>query len=54
MDVLLTGKVALENEATIESLKKLGLVHPNVHKSLSFDRNLKPDSTLDLILNNLK
>lgn len=54
MDVLLTGKVALENEATIESLKKLGLVHPNVHKSLSFDRNLNTDSTLDLILNNLK
>ena len=54
MDVLLTGKVALENEGAIESLKKLGLVHPNLHRSRSFDRNLNTDSTLDLILNNLR
>ncbi|WP_318344999.1 flavohemoglobin expression-modulating QEGLA motif protein [Flagellimonas baculiformis] len=54
MDVLLTGKVALEYEETINYLKGLGLAHPITHKSYSFDQKLNTNKTLDFILNNLK
>lgn len=54
MDVLLTGKVALENEETINYLKSLGLAHNITHKSYSFDQKLNTNKTLDFILNNLK
>ncbi|KAB5491781.1 MULTISPECIES: flavohemoglobin expression-modulating QEGLA motif protein [Flagellimonas] len=54
MDTLLTGKVALEYEETINYLKGLGLAHPITHKSYSFDQKLNTNKTLDFILNNLK
>lgn len=54
MDTLLTGKVALEYEETINYLKGLGLAHPLTHKSYSFDQKLNTNKTLDFILNNLK
>ncbi len=54
MDTLLTGKVALEYEETINYLKELGLAHPLTHKSYSFDQKLNTNKTLDFILNNLK
>lgn len=54
MDVLLTGKVALEYEETINYLKGLGLTYPITHKSYSFDQKLNTNKTLDFILNNLK
>ncbi|WP_108425697.1 flavohemoglobin expression-modulating QEGLA motif protein [Flagellimonas amoyensis] len=54
MDTLLTGKVALEYEETINNLQGLGLAHPITHKSYSFDQKLNTNKTLDFILNNLK
>ena len=54
MDTLLTGKVALEYEETINYLKGLGLAHPLTHKSYSFDQRLNTNKALDFILNNLK
>ena len=54
LDVLLTGKVALENEDTIKYLKNLGLVQPISHHCHSFTQKLNTNKTLDFILNNLK
>jgi len=54
MEVLLCGKVALENEGMIEYLMSLGLVRPLVHKSHSFDQNLNTDKAMGFILDNLK
>lgn len=54
MEVLFTGKVALEDEETINYLKTLGLVLPIVHHSRSFDQNLNTDKSLEFILDNLK
>ncbi|RDY61482.1 flavohemoglobin expression-modulating QEGLA motif protein [Flagellimonas nanhaiensis] len=54
LDVLLTGKVALENEDTIKYLKTLGLVQPITHQCYSFTQKLNTNKTLDFILNNLK
>lgn len=54
LDILLSGKVALEDEETIKYLRTLGLAHPITHKSLSFTQKLNTNKTLDFILNNLK
>lgn len=54
LDILLTGKVALDDEETIRYLKTLGLVRPITHKTLSFAQKLNTNKTLDFILNNLK
>lgn len=54
LELLFTGKVALEYERTIHYLKDLGLVRPIAHHSRSFDRNLHTDPTLEFILDNLK
>lgn len=54
MDILLSGKVALEDEDTIEYLKKRRLAQPIKHHTLSFKHKLSTDKTLDFILNNLK
>jgi uncharacterized protein (TIGR02421 family) len=54
MDVLLTGKVSLDYEETIQYLKSLGLSQPIAHKSYSYDQKLNTNKTLDFILNNLK
>jgi len=54
LDVLLTGKVALEDEDVIKYLGAMGLSHPITHKGFSFDQKLNTDQTLDFILNNLK
>ncbi len=54
LDVLLTGKVALDSEKPINYMKQLGLVNPITHKSLSFEQKLNTNTTLDFILNNLK
>lgn len=54
MDVLLTGKVALDYEAAIGHLGELGLVHRNAYHNKAFTQNLNTNTTLDFILNNLK
>ncbi|MBS9463424.1 DUF1704 domain-containing protein [Flagellimonas sp. 389] len=54
LDVLFTGKVALENEDVIRYLKNLGLAQPITYKSHSFAQKLNTNTTLDFILNNLK
>ncbi|MDT0607659.1 flavohemoglobin expression-modulating QEGLA motif protein [Croceitalea rosinachiae] len=54
LDVLLTGKVALDSEQSIHYMKQLGLVHPIAYKSHSFHQKLNTNTTLDFILNNLK
>ncbi|GMN05124.1 flavohemoglobin expression-modulating QEGLA motif protein [Croceitalea sp. MTPC5] len=54
LDVLLTGKVALDNEQSINYMKSLSLVKPITHKSHSFKQKLNTNATLDFILNNLK
>jgi uncharacterized protein (TIGR02421 family) len=54
MDVLLTGKVSLDYEETIQYLKSLELSQPIAHKSYSYDQKLNTNKTLDFILNNLK
>ena len=54
LDILLTGKVSLEHEETLQYLRTLGLVQPLAHKSYSFDQKLNTNKTLDFILNNLK
>ena len=54
LDILLSGKVALEDEDIIRYLKTLGLAQPITHKGLSFHQKLNTSTTLDFILNNLK
>lgn len=54
LDILLTGKVALDNEPSMIYMKQLGLVEPIKHKSHTFQQKLNTNSTLDFILNNLK
>ncbi|KPM33367.1 Hypothetical protein I595_270 [Croceitalea dokdonensis DOKDO 023] len=54
MDMLLTGKVALDSEPSMSYMKQLGLVEPITYKSLSFQEKLNTNTTLDFILNNLK
>ncbi|MDC6364752.1 MULTISPECIES: flavohemoglobin expression-modulating QEGLA motif protein [Flavobacteriaceae] len=54
LDVLLTGKVALENEETIKYLRTLGLAQAISHHCHSFTQKLNANKTLDFILNNLK
>nr|WP_299385351.1 flavohemoglobin expression-modulating QEGLA motif protein [Allomuricauda sp.] len=54
LDLLLMGKVALDDEDIIRYLKSLGLTKPIAHKSLSFQQKLNTNPTLDFILNNLK
>jgi len=54
MDILLTGKVALEHEKDIEHLFQLGLAKKITHRNLAYAQNLNSNQTLDFILNNLK
>ncbi|MCL6265844.1 flavohemoglobin expression-modulating QEGLA motif protein [Flagellimonas myxillae] len=54
LDVLLSGKVALEDENMIRYLGNLGLAQPISHKCLSFQQKLNTNPILDFILNNLK
>ena len=54
LDILLSGKVALEDEEMIRYLRTLGLAQPISHKSISFQQKLNTNPTLDFILNNLK
>ncbi len=54
LDVLLTGKVALDDEEMVRYLKTIGLAQPITHKGLSFNQKLNTNPTLDFILNNLK
>ncbi|SNZ00037.1 conserved hypothetical protein [Flagellimonas pacifica] len=54
LDILLSGKVALDDEDVIRYLKTLGLAQPITHKGLSFEQKLNTNQTLDFILNNLK
>jgi len=41
MDTLLTGKVTMESEATINRLKDLGLAVDLTHTNIAFRENLK-------------
>ncbi|AXT59745.1 DUF1704 domain-containing protein [Aquimarina sp. AD10] len=54
MNILLTGKVTLEDKASILRLQDLGLAHKSLHISDSFDQNLNTNTKLDFILRNLK
>ncbi|MEN1783799.1 MAG: flavohemoglobin expression-modulating QEGLA motif protein [Bacteroidota bacterium] len=54
MDILLTGKVGLDQEPAMKHLQGLGLLRPLAHNSLSFKKQLNTNPTLDFILNNLK
>ncbi|WP_222984244.1 flavohemoglobin expression-modulating QEGLA motif protein [Flagellimonas meishanensis] len=54
MDLLFSGKVALEQLEAIKKLRSLGLAQPIAYRSSSFDRKMNTNMTLDFILNNLK
>ena len=54
MDTLLTGKVTMESEATINRFKDLGLANDLTHTNVAFEKNYNKNSTLDFILDNLK
>jgi len=54
MDTLLTGKVTMESEATINRFKDLGLANDLTHNNVAFERNCNKNSSLDFILDNLK
>ena len=54
MDALLTGKVTMESEATINRFKDLGLANDLTHHNVAFKRNCNKNSSLDFILDNLK
>jgi len=54
MDILLTGKVALNNVDQIKYLQDLGLAQPISFNNLAFTEKLSTNATLDFILNNLK
>ena len=54
MDALLTGKVTMESEATINRFNDLGLANDLTHNNVAFKRNCNKNSSLDFILDNLK
>lgn len=54
MDTLLTGKVTMESETTINRFKDLGLANDLTHTNVAFEKNYNKNSTLDFILDNLK
>ena len=54
MDILLLGKVNLQNEDRLQRLLDLGLAQPITHKNVAFHENRNTNTTLDFILNNLK
>ncbi len=54
MDILLTGKVTLEDKESIKRLQKLGLANKSMHITDSFSQNLNTNKKLDFILCNLK
>lgn len=54
MDTLLTGKVTMESEATINRFKDLGLANNITHYNVAFKQNLNKNNTLNFILDNLK
>lgn len=54
MDALLTGKVTMESEASINRFKDLGLANDLTHNNVAFERNCNKNSSLDFILDNLK
>tara|TARA_R110000796_G_scaffold10070_8_gene33839 strand:- start:20314 stop:21486 length:1173 start_codon:yes stop_codon:yes gene_type:complete len=54
MDALLTGKVTMESEATINRFKDWGLANDLTHNNVAFKRNCNKNSSLDFILDNLK
>lgn len=54
LDVLLSGKVALNSVGDINYLQNLGLAQPIRHKNLAYTEKLCTNETIDFILNNLK
>lgn len=54
LDVLLSGKVALNSISDINYLQNLGLAQPIRHKNLAYTEKLCQNETIDFILNNLK
>ena len=54
MNLLLTGKVTLENKDSILRLQELGLANHSKHVTDSFAQNLNTNKKLDFILTNLK
>ncbi|MEM6864551.1 MAG: tyrosine/phenylalanine carboxypeptidase domain-containing protein, partial [Bacteroidota bacterium] len=54
LDLLLSGKVAIEDEPIINYFMEQGLAHPITHRTAAFAKNQNTNTTLDFILNNLK
>ncbi len=54
MEPLLSGKVAIDYEASINQLRKKGLVRKNSYTNLAYTQNSNTNKTLDFILNNLR
>tara|TARA_R110001632_G_scaffold33219_1_gene85225 strand:+ start:2631 stop:3788 length:1158 start_codon:yes stop_codon:yes gene_type:complete len=54
LNVLLTGKVTLENLPVIEKMMNFGLAIPSIHVADSYAQNLNTNEKLDFILQNLK
>ncbi|WP_373075631.1 tyrosine/phenylalanine carboxypeptidase domain-containing protein, partial [Zeaxanthinibacter enoshimensis] len=54
LDILLSGKVAIDFENDIAYLQARGLAAKNTFDNLAFRQNLNKNSKLDFILNNLK
>jgi uncharacterized protein (TIGR02421 family) len=54
LNLLLTGKVTLEDLPVIEKMMDLGLAIPSLHMTDSYAQNLNTNKKLDFILRNLK
>src|SRR5690606_18645550 len=54
LSILLSGKVSLENQSSIEHMMDLGLVHKPIHLTQSYNHNYNANKTIDFILENLR
>ncbi|HLV62430.1 flavohemoglobin expression-modulating QEGLA motif protein [Galbibacter sp.] len=54
LSILLSGKVSLENQSSIEHMMDLGLVHKPIHLTQSYNHNYNTNKTIDFILENLR
>jgi len=54
LDVLLTGKVSLDNVHIIKNWQEQGLAQDITYRNLAFAKNLNTNKTLNFILENLK
>lgn len=54
LSILLSGKVSLEFQSSIEHMMDVGLVHKPVHLTHSYNNNYNSNKTIDFILENLR